>query len=122
KAKWDLRIGQVIPETEAITLGNSGVTLEATILYADLADSTELALYDQEIAAEVYKAYLLGTSRLIKAAGGEIRSFDGDRVMGVFIGNFKNTSAAKAALRINYFFTQVLEPSFQNFYQSLQTS
>jgi class 3 adenylate cyclase len=88
----------------------------------DLADSTELALYDQEIAAEVYKAYLLGTSRLIKAAGGEIRSFDGDRVMGIFIGNFKNTSAAKAALKINYFFTKVLEPAFLAFYERLNAS
>jgi hypothetical protein len=69
KNGWDMRAGQVIPETDAIALGNSGVSLEATILYADLADSTELALYDREIAAEVYKAYLLGTSRLIKAAG-----------------------------------------------------
>jgi class 3 adenylate cyclase len=107
-AAWDLRAGQVIPETEDITLGNSGVTLDATVLYADLADSTELAIFDREIAAEVYKAYLVGTTRLIKADGGEIRSFDGDRVMGVFIGNFKNNSAARAALKINYFFTQVL--------------
>jgi class 3 adenylate cyclase len=122
KTGWDLRAGQVIPETEAITLGNSAVTLEATVLYADLADSTELALYDAEIAAEVYKAYLLGTSRLIKAAGGEIRSFDGDRVMGVFIGNFKNTSAVKAALKINYFFTSVLQPAFLAFYKHLKTS
>ena len=122
KARWEVRDGQVVPETDDITLGNSGVALDATILYADLADSTELALFDREIAAEVYKAYLIGTTRLIKDAGGEIRSFDGDRVMGVFIGNFKNTSAAKAALRINYFFTQVLQPSFENSYQSLQTS
>jgi len=122
KGGWDLRAGQVIPETDAIALGNSGVTLEATVLYADLADSTELALFDQEIAAEVYKAYLLGTSRLIKAAGGEIRSFDGDRVMGVFIGNSKNTSAAKAALKINYFFTTVLQPAFLAFYERLKTS
>jgi len=122
KEGWDLRDGQVVPETDDITLGNSGVKLDATVLYADLADSTELAIFDREIAAEVYKAYLVGTSRLIKAAGGEIRSFDGDRVMGVFIGNFKNTSAAKTALRINYFFTQVLQPAFQEFYKSLQTS
>ncbi len=121
KEGWDLRDGQVVPETDDITLGNSGVKLDATVLYADLADSTELAIFDREIAAEVYKAYLVGTSRLIKAGGGEIRSFDGDRVMGVFIGNFKNTSAAKTALRINYFFTQVLQPAFQEFYKSLQT-
>ena len=122
KAGWELRDGHVIPETDDITLGNSGVTLDATVLYADLADSTELAIFDREIAAEVYKAYLIGTTRLIKAAGGEIRSFDGDRVMGVFIGDFKNTSATKAALKINYFFTTVLEPAFLTLYERLKTS
>ena len=122
KTRWDLRAGQVIPETDDITLGNSGVTLEATVLYADLADSTELALFDQEIAAEVCKAYLVGTTRLIKAAGGEIRSFDGDRVMGIFMGKSKNTSTAKAALKINYFFTRVLEPAFLSFYGRLKDS
>ncbi|HKS73063.1 MAG TPA: hypothetical protein VJQ82_07695, partial [Terriglobales bacterium] len=40
--------------------------------------------------------------------------------MGVFIGNFKNSSAAKAALKINYFFTKVLEPTFLSFYERLK--
>jgi len=82
---WTLRDGQVVPEPGDVGLGNEGVNLEATFLYADLADSTKLALFDQKIAAEVIKAYLMGTTRIIRALGGEIRSFDGDRVMGVFI-------------------------------------
>ena len=122
KATWDLEAAQVIPESEDLGLGNVGKTLDATVLYADLADSTELALFNQEIAAEVYKAYLLGTSKIIKAQGGEIRSFDGDRVMGVFMGQSKNTSAVKAALKINYFFVYVLQPKFLSFYSQLETS
>ena len=42
KTGWELRAGQVIPESEDITLGNAGVTLDATVLYADLTDSTLL--------------------------------------------------------------------------------
>ncbi len=122
KSGWGMRDGQVVPDTDSVTLGNSGVKLEATILYADLADSTELALYDQGIAAEVYKAYLLGTTRLVKANGGQVRSFDGDRVMGIFIGDSKNSSAAKTALKINYFFTQILQPRFLDFYKRLENS
>jgi adenylate cyclase len=38
KDGWDLRDGEVLPETEDITLGNSRVTLDAPVLYADLAD------------------------------------------------------------------------------------
>jgi adenylate cyclase len=121
-ASWEMRDGQVVPETSGLGLGNSGVNLEATVLYADLADSTELALYDQQIAAEVYKSYLLGTSKLIKANGGQIRSFDGDRVMGIFIGDYKNSNAAKTALKINYFFTHILEPKFLAFYPRLTQS
>ena len=119
---WDVKSAQVIPETQDLGLGNEGRTLDATVLYADLADSTELAIYDQQIAAEVYKAYLLGTTKIIKAQGGEIRSFDGDRVMGVFMGKSKNTSAAKAALKINYFFSYILQPKFLSFYSHLESS
>ncbi len=36
--------------------------------------------------------------------------------MGVFIGGRKNTSAAKAALKINYFFTYILQQQFVGFY------
>ncbi len=116
KGAWKRRDGKVVPEMDVIALGNEGVNLEATFLYADLADSTELALLDHEIAAEVVKAYLMGTTRIIRALGGEIRSFDGDRVMGVFIEGAKNSAAAEAALKINHFFTEILVPAFTGFY------
>ena len=73
--------------------------IAATMLYADLADSTALAMWDRRVAARVCKAFLAFASRLIRASDGEVRSFDGDRVMGVFIGKTKNTSAVKCALK-----------------------
>lgn len=115
-ASWERRDGEKIPESEDIALGNECVDLEATFLYADLADSTELAIQNQRIAAEVVKAYLMGTTRIIRDLDGEIRSFDGDRVMGIFFGNWKNSNAAEAALKINYFFSEILEPAFTEFY------
>jgi adenylate cyclase len=115
---WKRRDGELVPEPDKVALGNEGVDLEATFLYADLADSTELALQSETIAAEVVKGYLMGTTRIIRSLGGEIRSFDGDRVMGIFFKGAKNTAAAEAALKINYFFTQILEPAFTGFYKS----
>lgn len=115
KKTWQRRKGEVVPESDDIGLGNECVDLEATFLYADLADSTELAIMNQTIAAEVAKAYLMGTTRIIRDVGGEIRSFDGDRVMGVFFEGAKNTAAAEAALKINYFFKYILIPSFTSF-------
>jgi adenylate cyclase len=107
---WDLRSGTTVPETMNVTLAGGSVKLEATMLYADLADSTSIAMYDRRVAARLFKAFLASVSRIIRERGGYVRSFDGDRVMGVFVGEYKNTSAAKAALNINHVFVDVIKP------------
>jgi adenylate cyclase len=122
RAAWEYRDGTVVPETSDLALGNEAVELEATFLYADLADSTELAIGTPEIAAEVFKAYLMGTTRIVRSLRGEVRSFDGDRVMAVFLEGAKNTAAAEAALKINYFFSNILRPAFTSFYVSRSLS
>jgi class 3 adenylate cyclase len=96
--KWNTREGRQVPEAEDIALGNDAVTLSGTVLYADMADSTGLVNgFRPWFAAEVYKAYLLGACRVIRNHGGEVTAFDGDRVMAVFLGDSKNTTAVKAA-------------------------
>jgi adenylate cyclase len=117
RGAWTRRDGTVVPETEDLALGNEAVDLEATFVYADLHDSTRLATSNQRVAAEVFKAYLMGTTRVIRSLGGEIRSFDGDRVMGVFVEGAKNSNAAEAGLKINYFFSYILTPAFNDFYK-----
>ena len=75
-----------------------------------MADSTGLVNgFRPWFAAEVYKAYLLGACRVIRNRGGEITAFDGDRVMAVFMGDYKNTTAVKAALQINFLVTKTNE-------------
>jgi class 3 adenylate cyclase len=101
--KWITRKGLKVPEATDVALGNEAVMLSGTVLYADMDDSTGLVNgFRNWFAAEVYKAYLLGACRVIRSHGGEITAFDGDRVMAVFLGDYKNTNAAKAALHINY--------------------
>lgn len=116
---WNFRDGQVVPETTDVILAGGGVKLDATMLYADLADSTELAMWDRRVTARICKAFLAASSRLIRNSGGHVRSFDGDRVMGVFVGDSKNTSAVKCALRINWMFLNVLKPKFNAKYEAL---
>jgi len=113
---WTHTDGRVVPGEDSVGLGNDRVELDAVILYADLADSTELAISSQVKAAEIFKAYLQGATRLIRASNGEVRSFDGDRVMGVFIGENRNTRAAKCGLQINWFFKNLLVKRFHEFY------
>ncbi len=91
--------------------------LTATVLYADLADSTGLVQgYKDWFAAGVYKSYLMCASELIRNNGGTVTAFDGDRVMGVFIGNSKNTSAAKCALQLNHIVSQEINPRIKLLY------
>lgn len=117
---WEIRDGQVVPNTNDVALSGGGVRLKATILYADLADSTELAMWDRRVTARICKAYLAASSRLIRHHGGHVRSFDGDRVMGIFVGKYMNTSATKCALRINWMFSKVLRPRFEAKYKALR--
>lgn len=100
---WTRRDGQKVPETDDLTLKNDAVDLDATVLYADLADSTGLVRgWKDWFAAEVYKAFLYCTAKIIRANDGSVTAFDGDRVMGVFIGGNKNSNAVKAALQVKW--------------------
>lgn len=112
KKAWTERDGTVIPEAEAVGLGNDAVKLEAVVLYADLAESTSLVdKYKAPFAAEIYKAFLACSAQLIKNFGGVITAYDGDRVMGVYIGDTKNTNAATTALKINAARISIIQPA-----------
>jgi len=117
ETKWERRDGQKVPDAEDVQLGNDAVILEGTVLYADLADSTALVKgYKDWFAAEVYKTYLVSACRIIRNNNGVITAFDGDRVMAVFIGDNKNTSAARCALQINYIVQKILNEKLKETY------
>lgn len=117
QTKWSKREGYLVPEPEDIELGNDAVTLKGTVLYADLVQSTDLVKgYRDWFAAEVYKAYLVSACRLIPFNDGVITAFDGDRVMAVFIGDYKNSSATKAALMINYVVKEIINKAIKEKY------
>lgn len=91
--------------------------------YFDLAQSSQLASeFDRRVAAKVVKCFLACVCQLISSCGGTITSFDGDRVMGVFIGDAKNTSAAKCALQINYAVGRVIKPRLSEYFKSVQNA
>lgn len=109
---WTSRDGQVVPEPADLKLGNGAVKLDATVLYADMNGSTKLVdTHSATTAAEVYKSYMVCTARIIKNAGGTIAAYDGDRIMGIFIGDSKNSTAAKTALQINWAVKNIVNPA-----------
>ncbi len=87
------------------------------MLYADLDGSTNMVdTLSWQSAAEVYKTYLRCASKIVKSEGGVITAYDGDRVMAVFTGDTKNTSAATAALKINYAVEEIIRPAYARQY------
>jgi class 3 adenylate cyclase len=111
---WQRRDGQVVPDAEDLSLKNEAVDLDAVVLYADLADSTDLVKgWKDWFAAEVYKNYLYCAARIIRDMGGEITAYDGDRIMAVFLGDTKNSNAAKTGLRIKWAVDNILQPAIR---------
>ena len=123
REEWSEREGRVVPESNGLQLGNDAVTLNATVLYADLDDSTKLVDTEEPwFAAEVYKCFLVCAARIIRSEGGEITSYDGDRIMAVFIGDLKNSDAARAALKINYAVREIISPAIPRAYRNASYS
>ena len=116
--QWTSRDGQVAPEPEAVGLGNDSVGFDrATVLYADLTGSTRLVDGESwQFSAEIYKTYLYCAAKLIREEGGKITSYDGDRIMGVFIGKSQTTSAVRCALKINWAVINVINPALKQQY------
>ncbi len=115
--EWVTRKGQKVPEYSDLKFANDAVELQATVLYADLSESTKLVnLFPAEFSAEVYKSYLHCAAQIIRAEGGAITSYDGDRIMAVFIGKTKNTTAVRAGLKINYACKKIVNPAIKSQY------
>lgn len=116
-SQWNIRSGRKVPDQSEISLGNEGVELNATVLYADLANSTDLVRdYNRWVVAEISKAFLACSVRIIRHHDGTITSFDGDRVMAVFHGKRQNSDATRAALKINYVVKKMIRPEFASRY------
>jgi class 3 adenylate cyclase len=117
KDPWKTRNGNVVPDSNDLKLDNDAVELDATVLYADMAESTPLVdNHKPHFAAEIYKTFLHCAAKIIRFEGGEITAYDGDRIMAVFLGDFKNTSATRAGMKINYARVKIINPAIEEQY------
>jgi len=118
---WDVQGVKEIPDSEDLRLNaNNAKDLEAaTVLYADLDGSTNMVdKQNWSFSAEVYKAYLRCAAQIVREKGGTITAYDGDRVMAIFTGTNKNTSAVQAALMINFAVEEIIRPAIKNQYST----
>ena len=119
RSAWSERDGNVVPTDESLKLGNDAIKVDATVLYADMADSTTLvAGQTKTFAAEIYKTFLHSAAKIIRAEGGTITAYDGDRIMAVYIGSSKNTSAVRTGLKIHSATLDIIAPALKAQYQA----
>ncbi|MEQ1856246.1 MAG: adenylate/guanylate cyclase domain-containing protein [Longimicrobiales bacterium] len=114
RERWSKRDGRKVPEYSDLTLTNDAMELTATVLYADINDSTDLVDdHPHTFAAEVYKAFLHCAAKIVRAQNGVVTAYDGDRLMAVFRGDSKNTNAAIAGLKLNYARVHIINPELK---------
>lgn len=118
---WKPRKAGSVPHSQdvGLTTGDA-IVIEGVWLYADLRDSSGLAhRFPREVAATCIGSYLRCTSHIIRHHGGEIRSFDGDRVMAIF--QTVNT-AVRCAQQIVGAVETMLRPKVELRFPSLKNS
>ena len=118
KGTWRETEGRVIPNPGDLRLDNEARSFDAaTVLYADLAESTSLVdNYPWQFSAEVYKSYLRCAARIISDEGGSITAYDGDRVMAIFLSDNKNTRAVRTAMKIAHVVRNIINPALKEQY------
>src|SRR6185437_7493436 len=120
---WQLKDANDIPASEKIELADGAFKIEATFLYADLAEASVLAeKCSWETSAKIIRAYLDISVRLILAHGGSVRSAGGHSVMGIFSGETPNTSAVNCARKIDWMVEKVLNPKAYMAFPSIRNN
>lgn len=114
RTSWgDIANGQVVPGPDSLTFGNSGIRIDATVLYADIDGSTSMVdSLPDTVAAEYYKSYLHCAAKIAKSNDGTITAYDGDRIMAIFVGAAQVEEAVKTALELNWALGNIINPTF----------
>lgn len=109
---FDERWARQVPTSETVKLLNGAVWADAVYLYTDMADSSGMAQrLTRKTGARVIKAFLSTATRIISHHTGEVRGYDGDRVMAIYLGDDAADRAAKSALEIKWAVDNIVHAS-----------
>ncbi len=118
---WNQKSGRGLPSSKHVALAGGAVELNGAFLYADLASSSEMVKeLDRQVAAKILRAFHTTTARLVAASEGAVVSFDGDRVLGAFQGEARESSAVRCALHVKYAVQEIIRPRFEAQYEAVR--
>ena len=112
---WPTTTARVVPQPGDILLGDAAKELDdAVVLYADLDGST--AMVDSKpwsFSAQVYKSFLQCAAKIIRSEQGVITAYDGDRIMGIYLGIDACDRAARTAHRLYWVVHNIINQAIQ---------
>lgn len=112
-----------VPKPEDIPLGNEAAKLEATALFIDIRQSSDITnVFRRQTAAKMVKGYFDGSVRIIRMNDGEVRSFNGDGMLALFVGGSRSTHAVKAAMQVDWFVGNILKPQIARYFENNQSA
>lgn len=110
---------RAIPEPQDIPLGNRAAKLEATTLFIDMRQSSNIAnAFRLQTAAKMVKGYFDGAVRIIGQNSGQVRSFNGDGMLALFLGDLRFHNAVKAAMQVEWFAGNILRPRIDRYFEN----
>ena len=115
RERWRINPSRGAPSSNDLELNNHGATINATVLYADLDESTKLVDQQEDVfAAQMYKTYLVCAARIISSEQGSITAYDGDRIMAVYTGRRTAERAVRTALKIGCAVKEIINPAIRD--------
>jgi class 3 adenylate cyclase len=119
--EYEIIEGMVIPNVDDLRLGNHAKAIDAAMLFIDIRESTKIVDSLRRVtSARMYKSFLWGVAQIAKLNDGELRSFNGDGVLIVFMGNLKRTNASKASFQMSWFCQEILKPKMEEYFKKKQ--
>jgi len=116
---YDTYEPHAVPEPNDIPLGNKAAKLEATALFIDIRQSSNLTnAFRLQTAAKMVKGYFDGAVRIIGQNGGQVRSFNGDGMLALFVGDQRLHYAVKAAMQVEWFVDNILQPKLDRYFEN----
>lgn len=102
-----------------LTHGNTGMEGEFAYLYVDMRGSSSYTdKHRRQTVAKIYKAFHHCMVEIIKEKDGKVRSFDGDRVLGIFDGERKVNNAVEAAFLMKGAKIDILKPKINQYFKN----
>ncbi len=116
---YETHVPRGVPNPEDIALGNKAAKLTATTLFIDVRQSSDIAnAFRAQTAAKMMKSYFRGAVSVINNNDGQVRSFNGDGMLAIFIGDLRSSNAVKAAMQVKWFVQEVLQPKFERYFSN----